>query len=113
MTKSETETDTLESHGGYLHLLKRRARPSQQDPVEFALTLLFRDPAEETEHVIARIDTDHGGVHIDRFWLESPDQDFRPDWGMWEDAYPWFFEKINGVSRWRILSNKYQENHFD
>jgi hypothetical protein len=109
-----TETDILGPHAGHLHLLKRRASPSQNNPSEFAVVLLYKEGETETRHEIARIDNKHDGrrvdTHIHRLWLDTPDREYRKGWGMWR-SYDWFFERVQGVERWRLLSNEYQKNH--
>lgn len=105
------DEDLLGPHAGDIHILKQRAIPDFNDPPEFGLTLLVKWP-DEDNWTMARIDTDHGGTHIDRLWLKTPDKEFHKGWGYW-DAYGWFFDPVRGVERWRVISNEYRKNHVD
>lgn len=72
--------------GEYRHevyFLVGRARPSLNEPEEFAVTVYYNDEQAEENVEIVRIDTAHGYTHIDRLYRR--DEPKEPiDVGFWE-----------------------------
>lgn len=58
----------LGEYDGRPYFLAARARPSLEEPDEFAVTVYYNDPTTETSVTVARIDTAHGYTHFDRLY---------------------------------------------
>lgn len=61
----------LDEYAGRPYFLSIRGEPDLQDPDEFAVTLYYNDPEQESTVEVARIDTAHGYVHLDKLYSEE------------------------------------------
>lgn len=100
MQTHETEIGEYRTRSYFLRL---RAAPNYNTPVDFAVTVYYRDADREERIEIARIDTSHGYTHFDKLYhREQPKEEV--DMGLWQAA-----EKLE--SEWRRYAKQYHRNH--
>ena len=76
-------TEPLGHYQGYPYFLTVRAKPSFDQPREFAVVVQYDDPETESNPEVARIDTAHGYTHFDKLYRR--DQPKEPlDVDLWD-----------------------------
>lgn len=102
---------TVGTHRGYeVHIAAWSNPEDAEAPEEFGVNLYI--PNSTGENVdIARIDTEHSGCHIDRFYLPEDHGQYQHDYGLTvyspEGGIRYFLEE----NRWREFVDRYDENH--
>ncbi|PSQ23654.1 hypothetical protein BRD04_02760 [Halobacteriales archaeon QS_9_67_17] len=85
---------------GRPYLLSVRARPSTNNPEEFAVTVHYNDSETESSIAVARIDMAHGYTHFDKLYRR--DEPKEPvDLSLWEAV-----ERLE--SNWRTYAESYE-----
>jgi len=84
--------------------LSVNGEPSMNDVRMFAVTIHYDDPKSQETVEIARIDTSHGFVHIDRLYRRDQPKEAL------DIETPWEAEK-HLRSRWRQYAESYARNH--
>ena len=106
-----TENPSLGTHLGYeVHIAVRRVPEGATYPDDFGVNMYI--PRSDGDNIdIARVDTDHGACHIDRFYLPEGHDKRHHDFGFSTDrpegAIRYFTENDN----WREWVERYEENH--
>lgn len=77
------DTLPLEPYAGRPYFLAIRGDPDLESPKEFGVTVYYKDAETEKKVPVARIDDDHGYVHLDKLFLEGePKEELDVDlWG--------------------------------
>lgn len=65
------ESYELEPYAGRPYHLSIRGDPDLQSPDDFGVTIYYNDPETYESVDVARIDTAHGRVHLDKLFLED------------------------------------------
>ena len=93
----------LGAYGGRIYAIAVRVKPDYDDVQEFGVTVYYSTGKGENIDV-ARIDTDHGGPHLDRLFLEDPDKKFLDPDLEWHEAEKQLSDN------WRDYARKYERN---
>ncbi|MFB6244227.1 MAG: hypothetical protein ABEH80_09010 [Halobaculum sp.] len=106
-----TSNPSLGTHRGYeVHIAVSRKPPDASVPDEFGVNCYI--PREDGDNIdIARVDTDHGGVHIDRFYLPEGHEKRRHDFDFSTDRPAGAIKYFTDNQRWRDWVERYDENH--
>ncbi|WP_435065162.1 DUF7718 family protein [Halobaculum sp. EA56] len=87
------------------YFLSARARPGFEDPEEFAVVVHYNDPTTDESVQVARVDTAHGHVHIDRLYRRGRPKD-ELDLNFWDAVE--FVEE-----RWRTFAEGHERTRRD
>ncbi len=76
-------TYELDTYAGRPYFLAIRGNPDLESPDDFGVTVYYKD-AESMERIdVARIDTAHGYVHLDKLFLEGEPKE-KMDVDLWK-----------------------------
>lgn len=78
-------TIELDEYRGRQYFLAIRGEPDLESPDSFSATVYFNDAEQEERVEVARIDSAHGFVHLDKLYAEE-EQKEQVEMGVWEAA---------------------------
>jgi hypothetical protein len=107
----QTTNPTVGTEMGYeVSLAIRREPPGARYPDDFGVNLyIAREGSDNID--IARVDTSHGGCHIDRLYLPEEHDQRHQDTGFQTKSPEGAVKYITDDDRWRSWVRRYDENH--
>jgi hypothetical protein len=112
--ESENTTDIGKYNKHEILMVDRRVPEYAKCPDDFAINIYVPHSSKKND-IIARIDNDHGEVHIDRLYLDRNSEsykDFEIDVKTPREAIEYFVgtEDVE-EARWKKYTRYYEENH--